>query len=40
VCKRNVGKAKFAFNGIQRSCLPEVYRPPSNIISTNEVVST
>lgn len=40
VCKRNIGKAKFAFNKLQRGCLPDVYKPPSNIVADIEVLPT
>ena len=33
-------QAKFAFNKLQRTYLPEVYKPPSNIVGDKEVLPT
>lgn len=33
---KNTGKIGFAFNALQRSCLPEILRPPSYACVKNE----
>jgi hypothetical protein len=33
-CWKNTGKARFAFNVLQRQMLPEMYRPPGDVCVT------
>ena len=35
VCRKNIGKPRYAFNALQVKLLPSVYRPPAHTTSSN-----